>query len=219
MKSYTMNPNLFMPNPQARIPELETPNRKQDNVGMTPLPVACLSSFSAAHDIVCKLVEGNPLAASVMVPPYTPTTPETQTETPKHPTLYTPHPAPYTLHPHSPSNTLNPKQDTDGLLPLDYAVARANRGASDIVKVCVQGLYIYMYIQLHDCVNPNPLNLWTLNHWPYQPGLCGRARQPWCLGQCQGLHYRPPCSFGHRVQGLRVGTVAPRTLPRSYSLP
>ena len=31
------------------------------------MDVACLSSFSAAHDIVCKLVEGNPLAASVMV--------------------------------------------------------------------------------------------------------------------------------------------------------
>ena len=32
---------------------------------MTPLHVACLSSYSGAHDIICKLVEGNPLAASV----------------------------------------------------------------------------------------------------------------------------------------------------------
>ena len=81
-------------------PKPETPYTRNPN---TPIPQA----------IVCKLVEGNLLAASVMVAPYNPTTPATRTETPKHPTLYTLYhapctlpPTPYTLHPTS--YTLHP---------------------------------------------------------------------------------------------------------------
>lgn len=37
----------------------------QDSIGMSPLHAACLSDCSAAFEIVCKLVEANPLAAGL----------------------------------------------------------------------------------------------------------------------------------------------------------